>query len=58
MNHLPFGVRITSAADLDDKLRAWLRESHDVVGMQSDLAERRVGQAKSRRRRAVPRSDS
>ena len=41
-------VRITSAADLDDELRAWLQESHDVVGMQSDLAARRV----SRRRPA------
>jgi hypothetical protein len=44
-------VRITSAVDLDGELRAWLQESHDVVGMQSDLAKRRVGQAKSRRRR-------
>ena len=44
-------VRITSAADLDDELRAWLQESHDVVGMQSDLTERRLGRAKSRRRR-------
>ena len=42
-------TRITSAADLDDELRAWLQESHDVVGMQSDLAERRLGRAKSRR---------
>jgi hypothetical protein len=33
-------VRITSAADLDDELRAWLQESHDVVGMQSDLDPR------------------
>jgi hypothetical protein len=33
-------VRITSAADLDGELRAWLQESYDVVGMQSDLAER------------------
>lgn len=29
-------VRIASADDLDDELRAWLQESHDVVGMQSD----------------------
>ena len=35
-------VRITSAADLDDELRAWLQESHDVVGLQSDLAKGRV----------------
>jgi len=44
-------VRITSAADLDGELRAWLQESHDVVGVQSDLAERRRGRAKSRRPR-------
>ena len=44
-------VRIASAADLDDELRAWLQESHDVVGMQSDLAEPRRGRATSRRRR-------
>jgi hypothetical protein len=42
-------VRIASAADLDDELRGWLQESHDVVGMQSDLGERRVGRAKSQR---------
>ena len=39
-------VRITAAADLDDELRAWLQESYDVVGMQSDLAEGRVSRAK------------
>ena len=44
-------VRITSAADLDDELRAWLQESHDIVGIQSDLAARRGGRAKSRRPR-------
>src|SRR5262245_18995744 len=31
-------VRIETPADLDDELRAWLKEAHDVVGMQSDLA--------------------
>ena len=41
-------VRITSADDLDDELRAWLQESHDVVGVQSDLAEGRAGRAKGR----------
>ena len=41
-------VRITSAADLDGELRVWLQESHDVVGVQSDLAERRRGRAESR----------
>jgi hypothetical protein len=44
-------VRIASAADLDDKLRAWLQESHDIVGMQRDLLERRVSLTKSRRPR-------
>jgi hypothetical protein len=34
-------VRIASARDLDNELRAWLQESHDIVGMQSDLTERR-----------------
>jgi hypothetical protein len=29
-------VPIRSAADLDDELRAWLQESHDIVGMQRD----------------------
>src|SRR5262249_35208482 len=43
-------VRITSAADLDDELRAWLQESHNVVGIQSDLLERRASRAKSRPR--------
>ncbi|HKD39524.1 MAG TPA: DUF5655 domain-containing protein [Myxococcaceae bacterium] len=33
MHHL----RIERTADLDDELRAWLRESHDVVGMQKDI---------------------
>ena len=44
-------VRISSAADLDDELRGWLQESHDVVGMQSDLVERPAGRAKARQRR-------
>jgi hypothetical protein len=30
-------VSIWDEADLDDELRAWLQESHDVVGTQSDL---------------------
>jgi hypothetical protein len=30
-------VAIRAEADLDDELKAWLQESHDVVGMQSDL---------------------
>jgi hypothetical protein len=44
-------VRIASVADLDDELRTWLQESHDVVGVQSDLAERRRGRAKTGRPR-------
>jgi hypothetical protein len=39
-------VRITTAADLDDELRGWLQESHDIVGMQSDLSQRRPGRQK------------
>ena len=30
-------VRVAAAGDLDGELRAWLQESHDVVGLQSDL---------------------
>ena len=30
-------VLIRTEADLDNELREWLQESHDVVGMQSDL---------------------
>ena len=41
-------VRITSSADLDDELRAWLQESHDVVGVQSDLVKKRAGRSKVR----------
>ena len=31
-------VRIESSSDIDKELRAWLQESHDVVGLQADLA--------------------
>jgi hypothetical protein len=31
-------VLVTSGADVDDELRAWLQESHDTVGLQSDVA--------------------
>jgi hypothetical protein len=48
-------VRITSAADLDDELRGWLQESHDIVGLQSDLAERQPGPSRLSRTRAEPR---
>jgi hypothetical protein len=47
-------VRIESAADVDDELRAWLQESHDVVGVQSDLVNGRVSRPKSRPRVARP----
>jgi hypothetical protein len=30
-------VAVRAESDLDDELRAWLQESHDIVGMQSDL---------------------
>lgn len=30
-------VDVVSPADLDDELRAWLQEAHDVVGLQRDL---------------------
>ena len=42
-------VRITSAANLDDELRDWLQESHDIVGLQSDLAERQASRRLTRR---------
>jgi hypothetical protein len=34
-------VDIRSAGDLDDELKAWLKESHDTVGIQSDELGRR-----------------
>ena len=34
-------VDIRAIDDLDDELRSWLQESHDTVGIQSDI--RRVG---------------
>ena len=34
-NWLSHQVWIDSEADLDDELRSWLRESHDVVGLQA-----------------------
>jgi hypothetical protein len=30
-------LRVADATAIDDELRGWLRESHDVVGMQEDL---------------------
>jgi hypothetical protein len=32
-------VRVQSSSDIDEELRAWLRESHDVVGLQTDLVD-------------------
>jgi hypothetical protein len=46
-------VRIASTADLDDELRKWLQESHDVVGTQSDLEDAHVGRAGRRLRREL-----
>lgn len=31
---------IQASADLDDELRSWLQEAHDVVGLQADLPNR------------------
>lgn len=36
-------VRVTSEAELDDELRGWLQESHDVVGTQSLDGQRQKG---------------
>jgi Domain of unknown function (DUF5655) len=33
-------VMVQAPADLDDELRGWLQESHDVVGLQADLPTR------------------
>jgi hypothetical protein len=41
-------VRIDSAADVDAELRVWLQESHDVVGMQKDLAARQASRKLTR----------
>src|SRR5262249_704053 len=45
-------VRVQSAADLDDQFRAWLQESHDVVGMQCDLGSGTRAQARQNPSRA------
>ena len=34
-NWLAHEMRVDRDADLDDQLRSWLQESHDVVGMQA-----------------------
>jgi hypothetical protein len=47
-------VRVQSAGDLDDQLRTWLQESHDVVGTQSDLRSRAPAAHASRRVGARP----
>jgi len=33
-------VSIQAKTDLDDELRGWLQEAHDVVGLQADLPKR------------------
>jgi hypothetical protein len=33
-------VRVQASTDLDDELRSWLQEAHDVVGLQADLPKR------------------
>jgi hypothetical protein len=42
-------VSIQTRTDLDDELRGWLQEAHDVVGLQAGLADRA-----GRRPRASP----
>jgi len=42
-------VRIQASTDLDDELRSWLQEAHDVVGLQAGLVDRT-----GRRPRASP----
>jgi uncharacterized protein DUF5655 len=42
-------VRVQARTDLDDELRGWLQEAHDVVGLQAGLADRA-----GRRPRASP----
>jgi hypothetical protein len=32
-------VMVTARADLDEELRAWLQEAHDVVGLQARLPQ-------------------
>jgi hypothetical protein len=33
-------VLVQASTDLDNELRAWLQEAHDVVGLQADLPQR------------------
>jgi hypothetical protein len=33
---------VQSEADLNDELKAWLQEAHDIVGLQSDLEATRA----------------
>lgn len=35
-------VLVQSEADLNDELKAWLQEAHDIVGLQSDLRATRA----------------
>jgi Domain of unknown function (DUF5655) len=42
-------LHVQASSDLDDELRSWLQEAHDVVGLQAGLPERR-----GRRPRASP----
>jgi hypothetical protein len=42
-------VRVQAGTDLDDELRSWLQEAHDVVGLQAGLPDRT-----GRRPRASP----
>jgi hypothetical protein len=42
-------VEIRSATDLDDELRAWLREAHDTVGIQSEIGSVRPPDRRTRK---------
>jgi hypothetical protein len=44
-------VLVRSHADLDDELRSWLQESHDVVGLQSVSGGREARRADAPRQR-------
>jgi hypothetical protein len=42
-------LRVTDAAQLDDQVQAWLKESYRLMGMQERLREKKPGRTASRR---------
>jgi hypothetical protein len=46
-------VKIQASTDLDDELRSWLQEAHDVVGLQAGLPDR-TGRRPRRLKRPRP----